>query len=115
GRRRRRGHVPPARGVRPAEGAGLMAVYVDDAVWPARGRRWCHLVADGADELHAFAARLGLLRAWFQHRPARPWHDHYDVPEELRPQALALGAVALDRRAMAARLAALRRAARTPR
>ncbi|QWQ39587.1 DUF4031 domain-containing protein [Streptomyces sp. YPW6] len=37
----------------------------------ARGLRhthWCHLTADTEDELHAFAARLGLRRSWFQTR-----------------------------------------------
>ena len=28
---------------------------------------WCHMATDGElEELHAFAARLGLRRAWFQ-------------------------------------------------
>lgn len=47
-----------------------MTVYVDDAAIAATvGRvtsRWSHLIADDRDELHAFASRLGLLRAWFQ-------------------------------------------------
>ena len=47
-----------------------MTVYVDDARIPARVGRWdsswSHLFADTQDELHAFAARLGLRRSWFQ-------------------------------------------------
>lgn len=63
-----------------------MAVLVDPAVWPHRGRRWAHLVSDSSHaELHAFAERLGLRRAWFQ-------GDHYDVPAEIRDRAIALGA-----------------------
>jgi hypothetical protein len=47
---------------------------------------WCHMATDGElDELHAFAARLGLRRAWFQ-------HDHYDLPPHGRAAAVALGA-----------------------
>jgi hypothetical protein len=48
--------------------------------------RWCHLATDGPfDELHAFAARLGIPRRRFQ-------RDHYDLPPHLRERALALGA-----------------------
>ena len=47
---------------------------------------WCHLATDGAfDDLHAFASRLGLRRAWFH-------GDHYDLPPPGRERALALGA-----------------------
>lgn len=81
-----------------------MTVYVDQARIPTRvGRitgRWSHLVADTDDELHAFAARLGLRRAWAQH-PGTP-HSHYDVTETKRRQAIALGAVPIDRRQLAA-------------
>lgn len=63
-----------------------MAILVDTAIWPYRGRRWAHLVSDRSiDELHAFAAELGLRREWFQ-------GDHYDVPTEVRDQAVGLGA-----------------------
>ena len=72
-----------------------MAVYVDEPIWEWRGRCWCHLVADDTEELHRFAAALGLRRSWFQAKPERPWHDHYDLPEEIRPFALAQGAVAV--------------------
>ena len=37
-------------------------ILVDQAIWPWRGMRWAHLVSDESyDELHAFAARLGIL------------------------------------------------------
>ncbi len=85
-----------------------MTVYVDPAVLEWRGRRWCHLTADDDDELHAMAARLGLVRAWFQVREGRPWNNHYDLPEDVRAQAIALGAVAIT----TAESARLRRAKR---
>ncbi|MGI9002261.1 MAG: DUF4031 domain-containing protein, partial [Pseudonocardia sp.] len=49
-----------------------MAIYVDNARIPAQvgpyRARWSHLFTDGPHEqLHAFAARIGLRRAWFQH------------------------------------------------
>lgn len=77
-----------------------MTVYVDDARIPARvGRisgRWSHLFTDSTDlaELHAFAGRIGLRRAWFQHKPG-PGYDfsHYDVTDGKRRQAIAAGAV----------------------
>lgn len=74
-----------------------MTVYLDDWRQPARlgpvDDRWSHLVADTDDELHAFAARMGMRREWFQHKEARPHQSHYDLPERARPEALALGAV----------------------
>jgi hypothetical protein len=77
-----------------------MAVLVDHAVWPWRGRRWAHLVSDlSYDELHEFAARLGLPRRAFQ-------GDHYDIPADLRLEALALGAEAVDGRQLVVRLRA---------
>ncbi|WP_411833682.1 DUF4031 domain-containing protein [Pseudoxanthomonas mexicana] len=71
-----------------------MSVYVDDAVFAWRGQRWAHLMADTLDELHAFAARLGLPRRAFQDKTSGA---HYDVPAPLREQAIALGAIAISR------------------
>lgn len=71
-----------------------MTVYVDSAIFHWRGRRWAHLMADDLDELHAFAARLGLPRRAFQDRRSG---THYDVDTDTRAQALRLGAVALSR------------------
>ncbi len=73
-----------------------MGVYVDDGFAAGDWGRWSgggHLQADSVDELHAFAARLGLARAWFQSRPGRPWNDHYDLTRRGKEQAVALGAV----------------------
>lgn len=63
-----------------------MAILVDDAIWPAHGRMWAHLVSDAdLDELHAFAAAHDV--------PARAFdRDHYDVPEDLIPRLVAAGA-----------------------
>lgn len=71
-----------------------MAVYVDDAVHPWRGKRWAHLMADTLEELHAFATRLGLPRRAFQDKTSGA---HYDVTAELRELALQLGAIAISR------------------
>jgi hypothetical protein len=82
-----------------------MAILVDQAIWPWRGRRWAHLVSDESyDELHDFAARLGIPRRAFQ-------GDHYDVPADYREAAIRLGAEPVDARALVRRLrdAGLRR------
>ena len=71
-----------------------MTVYVDDAVTLWRGRRWAHLMADTLDELHAFAARLGLPRHAFQDKTSGA---HYDVSADLRELAIALGAMPISR------------------
>src|SRR4051794_29900252 len=72
--------------------SGSMAAYLDDSRIRGRGREWSHLIADSTEELHAFATRLGLEPARFHGNPARPWKDHYDVPEAKRPRAIQLGA-----------------------
>ena len=69
-----------------------MAAYVDDSRIRWRGGEWSHLIADTTEELHAFAARLGLARVRFHEKPSRPWKDHYDIPEATRRLAIRRGA-----------------------
>jgi len=58
-----------------------VAVYFD---------RYGHLIADTKDELHRFAERLGLKRAWFQDRGRLP---HYDLTtDRAKRRALGVGA-----------------------
>ncbi len=78
-----------------------MAVYVDDAIWTWQGRKWCHLLADDIDELHRFAARLGLHRTSYQ-GPPRSSTPHYDLTAYERRRARALGATRCDRAAIVA-------------
>jgi hypothetical protein len=73
-----------------------MAVYVDAAIWHWAGRRWCHLLADDIDQLHRFAALLGIRRSSFQ-GPPKSATPHYDLTGFERSRALALGAIACDR------------------
>jgi len=65
-------------------------------VWP-NARHRCfqagssHLTTDGdVAELHAFAARLGMKRSWFQPHAVA---DHYDLTPQRRERALMLGAI----------------------
>jgi hypothetical protein len=76
-----------------------MAVYVDEAIWPFQGRKWCHLLADDIDELHRFAATLGLHRTSYQGPPKTP-SPHYDLTSFERGRALRYGARACDRTAV---------------
>jgi hypothetical protein len=63
-----------------------MTVLIDEAIWPAHGTVWAHLVSDSSlDELHSFARRAGIPERGFD-------HDHYDVPLERREAIIALGA-----------------------
>lgn len=77
-----------------------MTVYVDDMRMPARvGRieaRWSHLMADTDEELHRFAASIGLRRRWAQYPGT--WKSHYDVTDSKRAQAIAAGAVQIGHR-----------------
>ena len=87
-----------------------MTVYVDEIqTWPTTIRCFragsCHLMADDLDELHAFAARLGMRREWFQ--PASS--PHYDLTPKRRAKALELGAVFVPAREQARRRIAARR------
>lgn len=62
-----------------------------------RHKEWSHMVSTvSADELHAFAARLGLKRAWFQSGS----FDHYDITPSKRARALELGAREVSARAL---------------
>ena len=67
-----------------------MAVLVDElreytyVRWTVK--HWCHMVSDASfEELHAFAAALGIPRERFQ-------RDHYDLPPSMRARAVAQGA-----------------------
>lgn len=83
-----------------------MAVWVD----PLRDWGWrlgpsCHLMADTTkEELHAFAALIGLKRSWFQPHP-RLWH--YDLTASRRREAVRLGALELSSREAVLRQAPL--------
>lgn len=71
-----------------------MTVYVDEIQrWPTKLRAFkagsCHLTADTVEELHAFAARIGLRRAWFQNGRV----PHYDLTPGRREDAELAGAV----------------------
>lgn len=82
-----------------------MSILVDRPVWHLRGERWSHLISDTSlDELHDFAAALGLPRRAF-HR------DHYDIPERLLDAAIDAGARLVDPRVIvrSLRAAGLRR------
>ena len=49
------------------------------------------------------ADRLGLKRSWFQSKPGKPWHDHYDLTRTRRDQAVGFGAVPVTWREAARR------------
>jgi Protein of unknown function (DUF4031) len=72
-----------------------MTIMVDELkVWPHAKHPFltgsCHLTTDGdLEELHAFAARIGMRRAWFQDHPTAP---HYDLTPLRRQLAVQLGA-----------------------
>jgi hypothetical protein len=75
-------------------------ILIDPPLVVARDRAWSHLVSDRSfEELHAFAAQVGL--------PARAFErDHYDVPGELYDDLVAAGAVPARPRDLVAALRA---------
>jgi hypothetical protein len=75
-----------------------VTVLVDTARFPGHGRWWAHLASDtSTEELHAFAARLGIPRRAFE-------GDHYDVPAERVEEAVAAGATRVSTRELLRRL-----------
>jgi hypothetical protein len=61
-------------------------------------KHWCHMASDvDFEELHAFAAQLGIPRHRFQ-------GDHYDLPPHLRELAVEFGAEEVSRRDFTARM-----------
>ena len=80
-----------------------MAILVDEIREYPHARLalklWCHLVSDESfEELHVFAARLGIPRRGFQ-------GDHYDLPAQWRERAVALGAREVSARELTERMA----------
>ncbi|MDX2029647.1 MAG: DUF4031 domain-containing protein [Blastocatellia bacterium] len=78
-----------------------MAILIDSFYNGARGplrfwyRRCGHLVSDASlDELHDFAASLGLRREWFQAKSI----PHYDLTGEVYDRAIASGALLVSSR-----------------
>ncbi|HSV39253.1 MAG TPA: DUF4031 domain-containing protein [Nocardioidaceae bacterium] len=75
-----------------------MTVLIDPPAVPAHGRMWSHLASDESfDELHAFAAELGIPPRAFE-------RDHYDVPGEYYDTAVAAGATPVSSRELVRRL-----------
>jgi hypothetical protein len=87
--------------------------YVDTVrAYPDAGLRFdrfCHLLADTRDELHALADEIGVPRRIFQDHP---WRWHYDLPEHVRTAALAHGAQELTLHQVGALLRGRREALR---
>ena len=87
-----------------------MTILVDKiSTYPAsmtRGlpsRHWCHMVSDlDEDELHAFAAKIGMSRSWAQLRP-KASAAHYDLTISRRARAIAAGAVEVSARELVQR------------
>lgn len=65
-------------------------IFVDDAAIPYKGKLRYHLAADSLDELHEFAAKIGVKKCWYHNHRLVP---HYDVNETQRLTAIDNGAV----------------------
>jgi hypothetical protein len=84
-----------SRGAGSSQDSDISMMMVDGLkIWTRKRpfhRGSCHLTTDETlDALHAFAARIGMRRQWFQDHPYAP---HYDLVPERRELALQLGAV----------------------
>jgi len=83
-------------------------ILIDPPRWPAHGTLFSHLVSDSSlDELHAFAARVGIHPRAFD-------HDHYDVRAASYRDCLTAGAVAVSGSDLVRRLVASGLRVRSP-
>lgn len=73
-----------------------MAVYVDQPLWRWAGHKWGHMLADSEEELHRFAAMIGVHRLLYQ-GPPKTSAPHYDITGMERARALKLGAIDCNR------------------
>lgn len=71
-----------------------MAVYIDAAMIPYGRMLMSHMVADGIQELHDAAVAVGMRATWYQ--PLS--FPHFDVNASRRREAIARGAIVVDRR-----------------
>jgi hypothetical protein len=88
-------------------GCCFVAVYIDQAIWDWHGLKWAHLLADDTDELHRFAARMGVHRTSYQ-GPPKTSIPHYDLTGFERRRAIAAGAIACSREEIVAVVRRLR-------
>jgi Protein of unknown function (DUF4031) len=96
---RRATTTPASRGAARAE-RQIVTVYIDPPIWPGHGHLWSHLISDQSyEELHGFAARIGIPRRGFE-------RDHYDVIAERYGAAVAEGAQPVSSREIVALLTA---------
>lgn len=76
-----------------------MSIYVDNSKVAFKGREWCHMMADTLQELHYFAAKMGVDPRLF-HRSAS--YPHYDITIQMRETMISHGAIIADRRTIIA-------------
>lgn len=68
-----------------------MTVYVDDARNPYGRMLMSHMIADNSEELFEMACKVSVSTRWVQHRGT--YKEHFDVCQERRLTAIAMGAV----------------------
>jgi muramoyltetrapeptide carboxypeptidase len=77
-----------------------VTLLIDPPNAAGHGRLWSHLASDASyDELHVFAASLGIPRRGFD-------RDHYDIPAERYDAVVAAGATPVSSRELIRRLTA---------
>jgi hypothetical protein len=73
-----------------------MTIWYDEPMnFNPKCKNWSHLTSstDDPEELHAFAAKIGLSRDWFQPRlEAKGVGCHYDISPNFRKKAAKAGA-----------------------
>ena len=83
-----------------------MSVFVDDMAAPFGRMVMCHMIGDTSAELMEMASRVGVSARWLQYPGT--YKEHFDICKAKRSQAVALGALEIGRRELAAKISARR-------
>lgn len=70
-------------------------IYLDPKPIPHKGKVRYHMTADSIQELHLFAASIGVARCWFD-KPLK--HPHYDITAQQKASAMVKGAIEIGRK-----------------
>lgn len=70
----------------------IALVFVDEAIFPYKGKLYCHMFCSDTAKLHSFAQQLGIKRCWFENKRGR-YFPHYDITSAQRDMAINFGAI----------------------
>jgi hypothetical protein len=76
-----------------------VSVYVDDMKAPYGRMFMSHMIADTREELYTMAVKIGVGKRWAQN--VGTYREHFDVCQDKRLKAIAMGAIEITQRELA--------------